>query len=98
MHRPHSLTAKLSVSCPRSSCDRLIVQQQQTIERLQQEIERLKVSLQLDTQNSSKPPSSDLLKKPEKQKTSEDKTTEPKRKPGGQPGHPGKTRTRVWQS
>ena len=70
----------------------LIVQQQETIERLQQEIERLKVSLQLDSQNSSKPPSSDLLKKPEKQKMSEDKTTEPKRKPGGQPGHPGKTR------
>jgi len=72
------------------------VQQQQTIERLQQEIERLKVSLQLDSQNSSKPPSSDLLKKPGKQKMSEDKQPSPS---GNQEGnrHPGKTRTRVWQ-
>jgi len=58
MHRPHSLT-KPSVSLPTEQLVSLIVQQQQTIERLQQEIERLKVSLQLDSQNSSKPPSSD---------------------------------------
>ena len=76
----------------------IIWQQQQIIEQLQQEIERLKVSLQLNSQNSSKPPSSDLLKKPETPKPSSDQTTAPKRKPGGQPGHPGKTRTRVWES
>jgi transposase len=71
---------------------RLIVQQQQIIEQLQQEVERLKASLKLDSQTSSKPPSTDLLKKPEKPKTASDKTKAPKRKPGGQPGHPGHTR------
>lgn len=70
----------------------LIVQQQQIIEQLQQEVERLKASLKLDSQTSSKPPSTDLLKKPEKAKAASDATKAPKRKPGGQPGHPGKTR------
>lgn len=70
----------------------IIWQQQHQIEQLRQEIERLKVSLQLNTQNSSKPPSSDLLKKPETPKASSDQTSTAKRKPGGQPGHPGKTR------
>jgi hypothetical protein len=42
----------------------------------------------LDSQTSSKPPSSDLLKKSEKKK----ETGKKKRKPGGQPGHEGKTR------
>jgi len=40
----------------------------------QQEIERLKASLQLDSKTSSKPPSTDLIKKPEKQKESSDQT------------------------
>jgi transposase len=70
----------------------LIVQQQQIIEQLQQEVERLKASLKLDSQTSSKPPSTDLLKKPEKPKAASDPTKAPKQKPGGQPGHPGKTR------
>jgi transposase len=70
----------------------LIVQQQQVIEELQQEIFRLKISLQKDSQTSSKPPSTDLLKKPEKPRSDADKSSTPKRKPGGQPGHPGHTR------
>lgn len=70
----------------------LIVQQQQIIEQLQQEVERLKAKLQLDSQTSSKPPSTDLLKKPEKPVAAEDKTAQKRRKPGGQPGHPGSTR------
>ncbi len=72
----------------------LIVQQQRVIARLQQEVERLKVSAALDSQTSSKPPSSDLLKKPTtaKPESEEPKTKKPKRKPGGQPGHEGKTR------
>jgi transposase len=55
-------------------------------------VERLKASLQLDSQTSSKPPSTDLLKKPEKPKDSPQATKAAKRKPGGQPGHPGHTR------
>jgi transposase len=72
----------------------LIVQQQRVIALLQQEIERLKVSAALDSQTSSKPPSSDLLKKPTKAKPEKEASKEqkPKRKPGGQPGHEGKTR------
>ncbi len=69
-----------------------IQQQQRTIEELQPEVERLKVILGQDSQTSSKPPSTDLLKKPEKQKESSELTKTSKRKPGGQPGHPGKTR------
>ncbi len=50
--------------------------------------------MDLDSQTSSKPPSTDLLKKPEKAKTSPstDPSSSTKRKPGGQPGHQGKTR------
>ncbi len=70
-----------------------IQQLQVTITQLKQEIERLCVSSNLDSKTSSKPPSSDLLKKPEKQKSeTEEETASPKRKPGGQPGHTGKTR------
>lgn len=72
----------------------LIVQQQRVIAMLQQEVERLKVSASLDSQTSSKPPSGDLLKKPTTAKPEPEapKTKKPKRKPGGQPGHEGKTR------
>jgi transposase len=70
----------------------LIVEQQQVIEELQQEVERLKLTLQKDSRTSSKPPSRDLLLKPEKPRGDSEKKEAPKRKPGGQPGHLGKTR------
>lgn len=70
----------------------LIVQQQLVIEQLEQEVSRLKASLQLDSQTSSKPPSTDLLQKPEKAQAANQPTKAAKRKPGGQPGHPGATR------
>lgn len=72
----------------------LILQQQKVITGLQQEIERLKIRLATDSQTSSKPPSTDLLKKPSTAKQPEQPTASeaPKRKPGGQPGHIGKTR------
>ena len=66
----------------------IILTQHEAIKSLKEEIERLKVSRDLDSKVSSKPPSSDLLKKSEKKKDTEKKT----RKPGGQPGHQGKTR------
>ncbi len=63
------------------------------IKGLQTEIVRLKEILNLDSKTSSKPPSQDIIKKSEKQKsTSDTDEKEPKRKPGGQPGHEGKTR------
>lgn len=66
----------------------IILTQQEVIEYLKEEVEKLKVSRELDSRTSSKPPSSDLLKKSEKKKDREKQ----KRKPGGQPGHRGKTR------
>ncbi|NEQ11694.1 MULTISPECIES: DUF6444 domain-containing protein [unclassified Moorena] len=53
-------------------------------------MERLKSLLNKDSQTSSKPPSSDLIRRSEK-KPSKESDSE-KRKPGGQPGHKGKTR------
>ncbi len=70
----------------------VIEQQQAMIEQLQQEIERLKTHQHTDSRTSSKPPSTDLLHKPEKPKDSPQTPEAGKRKPGGQPGHPGKTR------
>jgi len=46
----------------------IILAQQAQLVQLTQEIEKLKVSLDLDSQTSSKPPSTDLLKKSEKGK------------------------------
>jgi transposase len=60
---------------------------------LEQEIGKLKASRDLDSKTSSKPPSGDILKKSEKKPEFEDGESQaPKQKPGGQPGHPGKTR------
>jgi transposase len=62
---------------------------------LEQFVEKLKVSRDLDSQISSKPPSGDILKKSENKqedKLGESEAEVPKRKPGGQPGHPGRTR------
>ncbi len=71
----------------------IIEKQQKKIEQLEQELEKLKTSRNLDSKNSSKPPSTDILKKPEQkpEEPQRDEETE-KRKPGGQPGHEGKTR------
>ena len=72
---------------------KVIRELQKTILELQQEIERLKVSRDLDSSNSSKPPSGDIHKKSENKKAPpQEESNHPKRKPGGQPGHTGKTR------
>lgn len=73
----------------------IILEQQRVIQQLTQAVNRLQASQHQDSQTSSQPPSTDLLKKPEKAKTlqqPEAAKEEPKRKPGGQPGHPGSTR------
>ncbi len=71
----------------------ILLEQQRVIQNLTEQVNQLKVSLNLDSQTSSKPPSTDLLKKPEKALAKEETAGEaPKRQPGGQPGHQGKTR------
>lgn len=80
---------------------KMILAQQKALEQLQKEIEKLKISLDLDSKTSSKPPSTDLIKKTEKAKTSpeKDSSSSTKRKPQrtcphvGQPGHQGKPLT-----
>jgi transposase len=62
---------------------------QELISKQNEVLERLKSYLGKDSKTSSKPPSSDLPKRPEKAK--EEKTPQGRR-PGGQKGHPGKTR------
>ncbi|MGA0200369.1 MAG: DUF6444 domain-containing protein, partial [Prochlorotrichaceae cyanobacterium] len=62
---------------------------QELISKQNEVLERLKSYLGKDSTTSSKPPSSDLPKRPEKAK--EEKTTQGRR-PDGQKGHPGKTR------
>ena len=70
----------------------VILAQQKIIEELKIEIEKLKISRNLDSKISSKPPSSDLLAKPEKEKEGKSSAKKSKRSPGGQLGHQGKTR------
>ncbi|MGB3614490.1 MAG: IS66 family transposase [Elainellaceae cyanobacterium] len=81
---------------PRSVLVGIIVRQQELIEQLAREVERLKGIIDSDSQSSSKPPSSDLVRRSEKPKPAEEgKENLPKagkRKAGGQPGHQGKTR------
>jgi transposase len=48
----------------------IILEQQRVIEQLRQTVNALQGSLHLNSQTSSKPPSTDLLKKPEKAKSS----------------------------
>lgn len=71
---------------------KLVLRQQKLIERLQEEIEKLKEKQLTNSKTSSKPPSSDLLEKSEKAKAQNQEESEQKRKPGGQPGHIGQTR------
>ncbi|NJO94612.1 MAG: IS66 family transposase, partial [Hydrococcus sp. RM1_1_31] len=74
---------------------KIIIGQARTIEKLnnrivelEQEVEKLKVSRDLDSQTSSKPPSGDILKKTEKKQEKQPGESEArKRSPGGQPGH-----------
>ncbi len=72
---------------------KVIGELQKIISELQQEIERLKVSRDLDSKTSSKPPSGDILKRSENKKAPpQEELNQPKRKPGGQLGHTGRTR------
>jgi transposase len=74
----------------------LVLRQQEVIIKLVEETDRLKGIVTSDSQTSSKPPSSDIHKRSEKSKEpagpESEATEQTKRKPGGQPGHAGKTR------
>jgi transposase len=73
---------------------KIVLTQQKLIEKLQLQLEKLQERQPSNSKTSSKPPSSDLIQKSETAKVdnSKESESEPKRKPGGQPGHIGKTR------
>ncbi len=68
----------------------MVLGMQKLIEELQEKLEIATGKSRTNSQNSSSPPSTDLLEKSEKPKVKDE--SEPKKKPGGQPGHQGKTR------
>lgn len=67
---------------------------QATIGQLRARIDELERRLGLNSANSGKPPSSDGLKTPTRQRTMSLRESS-NRKPGGQPGHPGETLRQV---
>jgi transposase len=68
----------------------VILRQQEAIQQLFEEVGRLKGIINRNSSDSSKPPSSDFLKKSEIAKA--ETIDVGKQKAGGQPGHPGATR------
>jgi len=77
---------------PVSTLVEIILKQQEMIQQLFEEVERLKQIINRDSQTSSKPPSSDLVKRSEKPPDETEDSAAGKRRAGGQPGHEGKTR------
>jgi transposase len=75
---------------PTEALVEIILRQQEIIEGLAEEIERLKVNANSDSRSSSKPPSSDIHQRSET--AAQTAEVEGERKPGGQPGHEGRTR------
>jgi transposase len=64
----------------------MVLKLQELVVKQGETIEKLKVYLEKDSQTSSKPPSTDLLRRPEKVTEGEKKEG---RSPGGQKGHEG---------
>ena len=89
---PPTFTRETLTETPVSTLVDMILKQQEMIQQLFEEVDRLKQIINRDSHTSSKPPSSDLLKRSEKPTEASDRGVEHKRKAGGQPGHVGKTR------
>jgi transposase len=83
---------KLARTCLTKLID-LLLRLEREVRDLRRQVKELKGRLALNSRNSSKPPSSDGLAKPAP-KSLRQKTG---RKPGGQPGHPGRTLQPVAQ-
>jgi len=69
---------------------------QKIIEELQEKLAIATGKGRTTSQTSSKPPSTDLLQKPEKLTVKPE--ADQKKKPGGQPGSDGENPKRVWTS
>jgi transposase len=69
----------------------MVLGMQKVIEELQEKLAIATLKGRTTSQNSSKPPSTDLIQKSEKAQVKAEEE-EKKKKPGGQPGHQGKTR------
>ncbi|MBE9185752.1 hypothetical protein IQ270_13855 [Microcoleus sp. LEGE 07076] len=96
--KPELTALKMEVveQLSREELIKIVLTQQKLIEKLQQELEKLKEKQPSNSKTSSKPPSSDVLQKSEKassENSSSSSESELKRKPGGQRGHIGKTRS-----
>ena len=91
MKEPPQYERELLENMPVAELVQVIMRQQEWAAKVYEEIERLKSINNRSSKDSSKPPSSDLLKKSEKV-AEEVEVEEGKRKAGGQQGHKGKTR------
>ncbi len=74
----------------------MVLRLQKIIEELQEKLAIATVQGRTTSQTSSKPPSTDLIQKPEKATFKPE--ADQKKKPGGQPGPDGENSQRVWTS
>ena len=74
----------------------MVLGRQKIIEELQEKLAIATGKSRTTSQTSSKPPSTDLIQKPEKPTVKPE--ADQKKKPGGQPGPDGKNPKRVWTS
>jgi transposase len=82
---------KVLRQCSKAELVAIIQRQEKSIHRLEKQVADLRAEiakLRKNSSTSSKPPSSDLVKPPKPKPKGEGKGKNPRRKIGGQPGHP----------